>query len=169
MKKLLLMAILSTGCLLSFERLKAQVSISVNINSQPEWGPEGYDYVEYYYLPDLDIYYDVPNHRFCYQSGGKWLYSSTLPARYQGYNLYETHKVVLNDKNPLAKHVKDKQQYAKFKNQHDQQPIRDSRDDKYSQSKNNWENNRYKNGTSNQQVKGNRANKNANKQNNRRP
>ncbi len=39
--------------------LDAQIHISFNINvdRQPVWGPTGYDYVEYYYLPDIEVYY----------------------------------------------------------------------------------------------------------------
>ena len=37
----------------AFQIVSAQVKVgfSVNIGTQPEWGPVGYDHVEYYYLP----------------------------------------------------------------------------------------------------------------------
>jgi hypothetical protein len=35
----------------------AQVSVSVNIGSQPLWGPTGYDQAQYYYLPEYDAYF----------------------------------------------------------------------------------------------------------------
>jgi len=38
---------------------KAQVSINVNIGTPPAWGPEGYDNVSFYYLPDIQIYFDI--------------------------------------------------------------------------------------------------------------
>ncbi len=38
---------------------EAQVSINVNIGSPPLWGPTGYTHVQYYYLPDVEAYYDV--------------------------------------------------------------------------------------------------------------
>ena len=65
--------------------LKAQVRVNVNLNldRQPIWGPVGYDYVENYYFPDIDAYYNVPLHRFYYYEGGRWIYRSSLPARFQ--------------------------------------------------------------------------------------
>jgi hypothetical protein len=38
----------------------AQISVSVsfNIDRQPIWGPTGYAHVEYYYLPDIEVYYE---------------------------------------------------------------------------------------------------------------
>ena len=59
---------------------QVRVGVNVNIGSQPEWGPQGYDYVEYYYLPDIDVYYFVPRHQFVYISGGNWVFSAHLPT-----------------------------------------------------------------------------------------
>ena len=75
---------------------KAQVNVSININSQPDWGPRGYDYVEYYYLPDIEAYYYVPRHQFVYISGGNWVFSAHLPPAYRNYDLYRGYKVVVN-------------------------------------------------------------------------
>lgn len=47
-------------------KAEADVSISFNVDRQPVWGPTGYDYVEYYYFPDMDVYYYVPGHRYYY-------------------------------------------------------------------------------------------------------
>lgn len=38
---------------------QAQVSVNVNIGTPPVWGPVGYTNMEYYYLPDIEAYYDV--------------------------------------------------------------------------------------------------------------
>jgi hypothetical protein len=51
-------------------------------------GTVGYDYVEYYYLPDIETYYYVPKHQFVYLSNGKWIFATSLPSRYSSYNLY---------------------------------------------------------------------------------
>ena len=58
--KTIILALIATFISLSFsQKASAQVKVGVNINigSQPEWGPRGYDYVEYYYLPDIEMYY----------------------------------------------------------------------------------------------------------------
>ena len=63
MKKLVLSAAILVSCL-SFKLVNAQVhlSVGVNIGAQPEWGPVGYDHADYYYMPDICVYYDVPVH-----------------------------------------------------------------------------------------------------------
>ena len=75
----------------------AQVSVNLNIGSPPAWGPAGYDEVEYYYLPDVETYYDVRASRFIYYNGSTWIRAKYLPRRYRGYDLYNGYKVVLTD------------------------------------------------------------------------
>jgi hypothetical protein len=44
---------------------RAQVSVNVII-SPPSWGPSGYAETEYYYLPDVQAYYDIRASQFIY-------------------------------------------------------------------------------------------------------
>lgn len=83
--------------LLSTTAMQAQVSVNVNIGSPPAWGPAGYSAAEYYYLPDVQAYYDVRQSQFIYLGGGQWVRSRNLPAQYRSYDLYNGYKVVLND------------------------------------------------------------------------
>jgi hypothetical protein len=39
--------------------IHAQISVNLNIGTAPNWGPVGYAEAEYYYLPDVEAYYDV--------------------------------------------------------------------------------------------------------------
>jgi len=137
----------------------AQISLNLNFNidTQPAWGPTGYDYVENYYIPDLDIYYNVPLHRYYYYNNGRWRYSSNLPSRYRSYNFYNTYKVVVNDKDPWKNHNKYKKEYLKYKGNHDQKVIRDSRDSKYFKNKNHPEHNNWV--KKQKQVKGKKKDK----------
>ena len=48
---------------------QGQLSINVHIGTPPAWGPAGYNNVRYYYLPDVEAYYDVPSSMFIYFSG----------------------------------------------------------------------------------------------------
>jgi hypothetical protein len=75
----------------------AQVSINVNLGAPPQWGPVGYSEVSYYYLPDVQSYYDIRAEQFIFLSNGVWIRSHNLPNRYRNYNLYNGYKVVLND------------------------------------------------------------------------
>lgn len=115
----------------------AQVKLSVNINLQPDWGPVGYDHVDYYYLPDIDCYYDVPNHQYVYHSGNTWQRAAKLPARYGYYDVYKSYKVVVNQPKPYLHNNIYKAKYASYKGHAAEPIIRDSRDDRYRKAKGN--------------------------------
>jgi hypothetical protein len=94
----------------------AQVSINVNIGTPPNWGPQGNDNSRYYYLPDIDVYYDVNQSQFIYDNNGKWIRESRLPSKYRQYDLYSGYKVVVNDYKgnaPYNYHKKHRANYPK--------------------------------------------------------
>lgn len=94
----------------------AQVSINVNIGTPPSWGPEGNDDSRYYYLPDIDIYYDVVQSQYIYINNGQWIRERRLPTRYRQYDLYGGYKVVLHDykgNSPYTYHKKHRANYPK--------------------------------------------------------
>ena len=76
---------------------QAQLSVSLHIGTPPPWGPAGYNDVRYYYLPDIEAYYDVRSSMFIYLSGNRWVHRPHLPGRYRNYDLYGGYKVVMND------------------------------------------------------------------------
>lgn len=120
MKKILL-AFLTGLFVLSLNTVNAQLNVNVNIGSQPLWGPSGYDHVDYYYMPEIESYYYVPKRQFIYLNRGQWLFSSALPSRYSGYNLYNGYKVVLNSPRPYLSFQNHKVKYAKYKTYHGKQ------------------------------------------------
>src|SRR5688572_23240584 len=129
MKKLLLcVTILLAVCT---SETKAQVNVNVNIGSQPVWGPVGYDYVDYYYLPDIETYYYVPKRQFIYLSGGNWVFAYGLPPAYRTYNLYSGYKVVVNRPKAYIYHDVYKVKYKKYKGNNSQVIIRNSNDPRY--------------------------------------
>lgn len=134
MKKLTILTLLTFSLLLS-ARSNAQVKLNVNVNvgQQPQWGPEGYDYVDYYYLPDLDVYYNVPRRQFIYPEGNNWVFANSLPARYNGYNIYNSYKVVVNEPRPYLHADVYRVKYGKYKGGRGprQVIIRDSHDQRY--------------------------------------
>jgi hypothetical protein len=74
-------------------------SISGDNNiAPPPWAPSYGDVseVHYYYLPDLEIYYDVWNHEYVYLQDGNWIYSSMLPPYYSSYDINNTFVVALD-------------------------------------------------------------------------
>ena len=96
MKTLKLMTI-GMVMLFASSSIQAQVSVNVNLGVQPSWGPVGYSSVDYYYIPDVQSYYDVRATQFIYLSNGAWIRSSRLPNQYRNYDLNRGYKVVLND------------------------------------------------------------------------
>lgn len=94
----------------------AQVSVNVNIGTPPSWGPSGYSNVDYYYLPDVQSYYDIRASQFIYFGSGNWVRSRYLPRQYRNYDLYSGYKVVLNDyhgRTPYTHYKRDKVKYYK--------------------------------------------------------
>ena len=87
-----------------YQPAKAQVSLQINIGSQPNWGPRGYDYVDYYYLPEVESYYHVPTRQFVYLERNRWVHRKSLPSRYRSYNLHHGRKVVINQPRPYLQH-----------------------------------------------------------------
>jgi len=103
----------------------------VNLDRQPVWGPTGYDHVDYYYMPDIGVYYSVPEHMYYYNEGGLWIHRSSLPYRYRHYDLYHSYKVVVNDREPYRNDRMYREKYISLRGRHDQAVIRDSHESKY--------------------------------------
>jgi hypothetical protein len=152
MKKLIVVVLffLSAGAYLQGDA-QVRVNVNLNIGSQPDWGPTGYDYVDYYYLPDLDVYYNVPQHLFIYPEGRRWVYARTLPPRYNGYNIYNSYKVVINKPRPYLQADVYRREYGRYKGGRgpSQVVIRDSRDERYKNHYNDHRNNGNGNGHGN--------------------
>ncbi len=134
--------------------LQAQVSVNVNIGSPPQWGPVGYTNVNYYYLPDVEAYYDVPSSKFIYYEGGAWIHRTNLPVRYRNYDLYGGYKVVMNDyrgKRPYDHYKQHKIKYKKGYRGPAQKNI-GNRPEKGNSKGNHYEGNSYKGGNHKQNA-----------------
>ncbi|WP_443939100.1 hypothetical protein [Pedobacter sp. MW01-1-1] len=113
MKKLFVITAL-VGALASYSNSsKAQVNISVNIGTQPAWVPAGYASVNYYYLPEVEAYYYVPQRQFVYLSGSRWVRSGYLPTRYRGYNLNNCRKIVMHGSSPYRNYASHRTMYTR--------------------------------------------------------
>ena len=134
MKKLIFTAAI-LACCLTIKVADAQLRIHVNIGSQPAWGPVGYSHADYYYMPDIDAYYDIPAHQYIYFDNNAWVRGAYLPERYGDYDIYHGYKVVVNQRNPWERGDFYRTRYASYRGRHDQGVIRDSRDERY---RNHW-------------------------------
>lgn len=67
----------------------------VRVNAQyghPAWGPAAPAGAQYYYVPEIDGYYDLAARNYLVQRNGRW----TPMANVQGYNPASFHPVVVN-------------------------------------------------------------------------
>ncbi|NCP21721.1 MAG: hypothetical protein COS42_03800 [Flavobacteriales bacterium CG03_land_8_20_14_0_80_35_15] len=78
-------------------QMQAQISVDIHFGTPPLWGPVEQPQVRYYYLPDVEAYYDLSSKRFIYFNGYRWVRSAYLPRAYRNYDLYNGYKVVMND------------------------------------------------------------------------
>jgi hypothetical protein len=73
----------------------SQVSVNVSIGI-PAWGvPVTTE--RYYYLPDIETYYDIPARQYIYLDRGLWVRRTACPVIYRHYDWYRGRKVVLHD------------------------------------------------------------------------
>lgn len=137
MKKL----ILSIGFLLAmvnFSGVEAtNINVNINIGTQPAWGPVGYNYVAFYYFPDINVYYNVNQGLFYYPNRGRWISSRYLPYGYRHYDLYGLYKVVIADNDPWRFNSRHMRDYRHFKGNRSQIVIRNSHDNRYRDSRRN--------------------------------
>ncbi|WP_183568075.1 hypothetical protein [Mucilaginibacter sp. SP1R1] len=134
MKRIILTAAIFFSCL-SVKIASAQISLSINIGSQPEWGPTGYDHADYYYMPDIDSYYDINAHQYVYFNNNVWVHSNGLPPRYSNYDVYHGYKVVVNQPTPWVHNDVIRRKYVSYRGRTNQTIIRDTKEVKY---RNHW-------------------------------
>ncbi len=117
MKKLLLTTLLFSA-IVSFQNANAQVRLNVNVNigARPSWGIPGNYAGDYYYLPEIDTYYDIPRREFVYLQGNHWVFSASLPLGYRDYDLYRGYKVVVNEPRPYLRGNFYRTRYSQYYN-----------------------------------------------------
>ena len=126
MKKLIYLSLLFIG--FSFTpTAQAQINVNINIGNQPLWGPAGYEFARFYYIPEIDVYYNVANRKYTYFHGNRWVTKSKLPSRYRNFDIYRTYKVVINDDSPWRFHERNRRSYGRYANNRSQVIIRDAR------------------------------------------
>ncbi|UOQ66014.1 hypothetical protein [Hymenobacter volaticus] len=88
--------LLLLGLLLQSGAAQAQVRVSVNVGP-PAWGPAVGSGVEYYYIPEIDGYYDLYTQQYVYLDPyGYWVSTPYLPSYYASYDPRFFHPVVIN-------------------------------------------------------------------------
>ncbi len=139
MKKLLLTTMIVTAFIFNTQ-IKAQFSVNLNVNlgGRPNWGLPGNYAGNYYYLPEIDSYYDIPNRQFIYFEGPSWVFASALPNRFRNYDLFNGFKVVINQPKPYLNYGMYRDRYRSYYNTY-REPVM------IAQNRPGYYNNRYEN------------------------
>lgn len=104
--------------------LQGQVSVNIRIGTPPAWGLTGYQDVRYYYIPAIEVYYDIPLRMFIYFDGRNWIHRRHLPAVYRKYDLYRAYKVpVMNyrGETPYIFHNEYSRKYREYRDNYERE------------------------------------------------
>ena len=117
MKKFLLTTVIAGSLFFATNKADAQFRLNVNLHfGSPSWGLGANQAGNFYYMPEIDTYYDLSCQQFVYNNGGQWVYSSQLPYMYQGYDLNRGYKVMLNEQRPYLRDDFYRQRYSSYYN-----------------------------------------------------
>ena len=141
MKKFMLTSMVVSAFLLT-TRAEAQIRVNVDLNNgRPSWGLPGNHSGDYYYLPEIDSYYDIPGRQFIYSDGRNWIHASQLPYAYRDYNLFGGYKVLINEPRPYLLADAYRQKYSRYYNTY-RRPVIVDPDHGYQNNYPNYPNNR---------------------------
>lgn len=84
-------ALVGALALMAAPTAQAQVGVNINIGT-PAWGPQVPYGTQYYYIPEIDGYYDLYAQQYIVFQDGYWV---PLPQLY-GYDPYQFHPVVIS-------------------------------------------------------------------------
>lgn len=62
----------------------------------PQWAPPYSEGVRYYYLPDIETYYDIESQEFVYLYDGQWCFSRECPSVNTGFDLSNCFTIALD-------------------------------------------------------------------------
>ncbi|WP_210513902.1 hypothetical protein [Hymenobacter terricola] len=84
---------------------QAQVNLNVQLG-HPAWGPAAPAGSQYYYIPEIDGYYDLAARHYIVQRNGAWVPVATVP----GYSTSSFHPVVVD--------YRGRQPWAQYRDHH---------------------------------------------------
>jgi hypothetical protein len=74
----------------------AQISVSLNIGSRPTWQEFHEEESDYYYLPEIEAYFDVRSSVYIYLGPRGWIRSVYLPEYCQNYDVNHGYRVAID-------------------------------------------------------------------------
>lgn len=109
MKKFVLSIIIAAGGLLT-QSAHAQVGVNVGVRIGPlvinlhKPVVPAVVYDDFYYLPEVDAYYSVPERCYYYNDGYNWVNAAYLPGRYRNYDWRSARRYEVRTARPYANH-----------------------------------------------------------------
>ena len=100
--------LIAFGTALAFSSpLAATAQVGVNIQiGHPAWGPAVPQGTQYYYVPEIDGYYDLAARNYIVQRNGQWNTVASVP----GYNPASFHPVIVD--------YRGRQPWAQYRDHH---------------------------------------------------
>jgi hypothetical protein len=122
MRKLILLSAIAAGAMFS-TKANAQIGVSLGVHFGGGYAPSGHvvvtspppvvytepvvydDYADdnYYYLPDVDAYYDVTGNVYYYNDGRRWVSAAYLPG-HRDYNWRTARRYEIRANRPYLNH-----------------------------------------------------------------
>lgn len=94
--------LIATGIILFAAAATSQAQVSINLNIgtpavvvRPAWVPQNHVNVDFYYIPEIQSYYDVSAGLYVYLDNGNWCRTRYVPVRYRNYNLNHARRIEL--------------------------------------------------------------------------
>ena len=75
--------------------VKAQTGNNVNAGTSSTWCPTEQNGVRYYYMPDVEAYYNLQSSMFIYREKSGWVEKANLPERFSSYDLNCGYKIMV--------------------------------------------------------------------------
>ncbi|WP_074489137.1 hypothetical protein [Mucilaginibacter polytrichastri] len=126
MKNLAIIMAVGAG-LLTVKTADAQIRLGVNLHfgnvgtrvivAQPVQDVSYTNYDDdddYYYLPDVEAYYDVSQQCYYYNDGEQWIHAAYLPGRYRNYDWRNARHYEVRAQRPYMRHDEYRTRFGGF-------------------------------------------------------
>ncbi|NDP28698.1 MAG: hypothetical protein GZ087_14940 [Flavobacterium sp.] len=106
---------LAASILMFTLQASAQISVSLNLGSRPQYHDRYENSVSYYYLPEIEAYYDVNSAVYIYNGPRGWVRTTYLPEYCRNYDVNRGYRVAVNytGRSPYVNFNNDRQRYCR--------------------------------------------------------
>ncbi|HNX79552.1 MAG TPA: hypothetical protein PKJ24_06700 [Prolixibacteraceae bacterium] len=95
---LCVMALFFISVFTACEPYRTSTTVPQPVYEPPRWAPPVYAGTRYYYIPDIECYYDIHTREFIFLDHARWVYSPALPYFYRDFDLDNCFIVIVNSR-----------------------------------------------------------------------